>query len=401
MIKSFKFFLLVFFANTFFANAQNPPRIVIGFGPPNFFNQSTLYGGETVYFPCNENAKIFAQSYQGSSYGFEEIDYVTTPSGWNSVNYTNTSGGSFPPPWAYAYVTPFTGQQGTLTLKFKNSSTLISVNAKLGPPVSFSSTPGLYGANQSATYQVNVGNQIAYSDVTWQTTGGVRVNGSTSYTGGTSQTVSTTSFGGKLKVRSNNSCGGSGDWSNEIVVGTPYIASKTVNGSPAQSMNYVNGGAYLLLFTDNTATGADWNIDGGSGSISPYGVSCHAYPSPFMRLQATATNQFGSGESYMFYIQDNGYSGYRMASSNPVKNGDKIRVEFADAKYADDLVKGLTLYSEKEKVIWSLSKEEAKMGKFFKDKNFVEIDTGKLNKGVYYLHLQIADKKYIERLGIE
>lgn len=128
----------------------------MGFDPPSFFTQSTLYGGETGYLPCGDNTRIFAQSYQGSSYGFEEIDYVTTPSGWNS---------------------------------------------------------------------------------------------------------------------------------------------------------------------------------------------------------------------------------------------DKVRVEFPDAKYADDLVESVVLYSEKEKAIWSLSKEEAKTGKFFKDKNFVEIDTEKLNKGVYYLHIQIADKK--------
>lgn len=399
-MKVLKLFILVSLVNVLFASAQNPPRIVMGFDPPSFFTQSTLYGGETVYLPCGDNTRIFAQSYQGSSYGFEEIDFVTTPSGWNSTNYANSGGGSSYP-WVYAYVVPYTGQQGTLTLKFKNSSTQISVNAKLGPPVTFSSTPGLYGASQSDTYTVNVGSQIGYSTIGWETTGGLRVNSSTSAsTSGTSATISTTSFGGILKVRANNSCGGGGDWIN-MVVGTPYITDKIVNGSPSQSMNYVYGGAYLNLYTDNTATGADWTIDAGSGSISPYGTSCHAYPSPFMRLQATATNTYGSGESYMFYIQDNGYSGYRMASSNPTKSGDKVRIEFPDAKYADDLVESVALYSEKEKVIWSLSKEEAKTGKFFKDKNFVEIETGKLNKGVYYLHIQIADKKYVERLGIE
>lgn len=222
-----------------------------------------------------------------------------------------------------------------------------------------------------------------------------------SYTGtGTGATVSTGAYGGKLRVRANNTCEQAGDWT-EIVVGPPYITGKTVNGSPSQNMNYVNGGAYLLLFTDNTATGANWNIDGGSGSISPYGVSCHAYPSPFMRLQATATNQFGSGESYMYYIQDNGYSGYRMASSNPSKSGDKIQIEFPDAKYADDLVESLALYNEKEKTVWLLSKEGAKTSKQFKDNNSVEIDTRKLNSGIYYLHIQIASKKYIERLVIE
>lgn len=272
---------------------------------------------------------------------------------------------------------------------------------KTSSEVEFTSTPAL-GANQSNTYQVQANYlSTTFSSFTWEATGGAQVNGSSSYSGtSTSATISTGAYGGKLRVRANNTCGQAGDWT-EIIVGPPYIAGKTVNGSPAQNMNYVNGGAYLLLFTDNTATGANWNIDGGSGSISPNGVSCQAYPSSFMRLQATATNQFGSGESYMFYLQDNSYSGYRMASSNPTKKGDKIRVEFADAQYADDLLEGLRLYNEKGKAIWSLSKAEAKTGKFFKDKNFVEIDTEKQNRGVYYLHLQIADKKYIERLGIE
>lgn len=354
------------------------------------------YDNDIVYISCSSGETYFGQ---GNGYSFIPIASTIVPNSWNNPLYSPTT-----QPYYYTYLKPNGGQSGDVIINFAFGIPSVTLRAKVAPPVSFFSTPGLYGSNQSATYQVDVGTQIPYSTISWQTTGGLRVNGNTSYTGGTSTTVSTTSFGGKLKVRSNNSCGGNGDWTSEIVVGIPYISSVLVNGSSPQYPNYVNSSAVMNVWTDNTASACSWTVEGGFGTIypdiySPY--NCEAYPNGFMRVQAQTSNQFGNGEAFMFYIQQDGYSGYRMASSNPTKSNDNIRIEFTEAKYADDLVEELALYSEKEKLVWSLSKEGVKSSKCFKDKSFVEIDTRKLSKGVYYLHLQIGGKKYSERLSIE
>ncbi|MCU0341534.1 MAG: hypothetical protein MUE30_16785, partial [Spirosomaceae bacterium] len=138
--------------------------------------------------------------------------------------------------------------------------------------------------------------------------------------------------------------------------------------------------------------------EGGSGNISPNGFTCSVSTSGFLRVRAHTSNQCVNGEAYVFYLLNG--SGYRMASPNPTK-GDKVKVEFVDKQLADDLLNSMVLYNEKEKVMWSFDKASAKTNKHFKDKDFVEIETKDLSKGLYYLHLQIGEKKYIERLGVE
>ena len=61
----------------------------------------------------------------------------------------------------------------------------------------------------------------------------------------------------------------------------------------------------------------------------------------------------------------------------------------------------MTLFSEKEKQVYKFDKEEAKTGKYFKDKEDVEISTKGLEKGLYYLHISLGGKKYTERLVVE
>jgi hypothetical protein len=88
-----------------------------------------------------------------------------------------------------------------------------------------------------------------------------------------------------------------------------------------------------------------------------------------------------------------------MASPNPTKAGTAIRVEFDDKKAAEATVETVVLYNEKQKMIWSLDKVEAK--NYFKQKDYLDIDTKGMASGTYYLNLQIAGKKSVERLIIE
>ena len=128
------------------------------------------------------------------------------------------------------------------------------------------------------------------------------------------------------------------------VVGPPFINYTTVNGANGSTATVSSYGT-LAIETGGTATGANWAITNGSGTISPFGTSCFAYPSNFLRITGTPTNANGAGPSAFFYILKSGYSGYRMAYPNPTK--DKLTIEFESAEFAQDLLKGVTLVNEK------------------------------------------------------
>jgi hypothetical protein len=271
-----KLFVYLFsVATTLFFNdaySQNPSRVS--------FNGTFYYDNDVVYIPCNQTVLNFsASSWNGQNYGNTYISLSDVdephPAGWSGppatlkglpqLTLSANSNGGILKLWVIVI-----GGPDVITLNVKRSSSL-----------SFTSTPALY-ANQSATYQVGVNNLFSsLSSMTWETTGGLRVNGNMSATishngsGSQSATISTNQFGGNLRVRSNNTCGQSGDWIS-MVVGLPYISSKTVNGSAAQSTNYTGSSPTLNVYTDNTANNCTWSIVSGSGFLSSNGFTCGA-----------------------------------------------------------------------------------------------------------------------------
>ncbi len=390
-MKALSIFTICFFIGLKSLFGQNAPSVQMSTTQNNNTTYSWYYNGDNIYVPCNSNVELKPFVYSNNSLVNAILDNIIVPNGW-LFTYTN----QFPPIYS-AIVTASSGQQGQMQF-FSNSpnqSTSITLNAKVAPPTTFAATPNLY-ANQSATFQVNVGNQLPYSSLLWETTNGLRVNGGMSFSGGTSATISTTGFGGRVRVRAVNSCGGYGDQI-DMAVGPPYISSKTVNGSAAQSTNYTGSSPTLNVYTENTANNCTWSIVSGSGFLSSNGFTCGAniYGS-FLQVKAQTTNAFGNGESYTFYLIK---SSYRMASPNPVKSGTAIRVEFDDKKAAEATVEGVVLYNEKQKAVWSLDKTEAQ--NHFKEKDYLDIETKGMVSGTYYLNLQIAGKKQVERLIIE
>ena len=312
MKKSFKISLFILLLCWFQSMSQSA-RV--------YFYDSYYTDGNTVYVPCNlTSLNVTSQVFMNNSWsGVYLSQNGSIPSGWSTLDYSY---------YGYSPL-PVSIDQNGGTIRFEIFSVgggyFITLNVKRVSALSFSTVPNL-GNNQSGTASVSVNNLgLSYNNTYWETTGGLRVNGNMSATIGgdpASATMSTTNFGGKLRVRANNNCGQSGDWI-ETVIGTPYILSKTVNGSPAQSANYVGSSAVLNVLTDGTANNCTWSIDGGSGSISPSGLSCNIYISgSFLRVRTQPTNQYGSGESYVFYLLNG--SGYRMASSNPTKSGSPI-----------------------------------------------------------------------------
>ena len=89
-----------------------------------------------------------------------------------------------------------------------------------------------------------------------------------------------------------------------------------------------------------------------------------------------------------------------MASANPTKDG-KIIVEFEHKELAENFLSSILMYSESQKIVATFDGNEAKNQNYFKSKNQVEFDVTKFEKGTYFLHINIADKKYIERLIID
>ena len=291
-----------------------------------------------AYYNDNETAYIGCVS----SFGVTVEGIVN--GAWRQLYLDNYGDNAFPSGWSYSFqptnnynktsvslTSGLPSSGGVLRLAWTLvSAGTISVNIQTIPQLNFTSTPAIYGSYQSAGYSVYAATS---GNVNWTGYGGVRINGSGNYCCGQSATVSTQQYGGLLEVTASNGCGTSPAIAS--VVGTPFIQNTTVNGSNGSSAT-VSWVATLSLDTRGTATGANWNVTNGSGSISPNGTSCNAYPSNFLRVVGTATNQYGSGQDWTFYIWKDGYSGYRMAYPNPAK--DQLTLEFDDAIIASGIV---------------------------------------------------------------
>jgi hypothetical protein len=261
------------------------------------------------------------------------------------------------------------------------------------PQIYFTSAPSITSSNSSNTYSVYAATS---GNVNWTAYGGVQINGSGSYCCGQSATISTQNYGGLIEVTASNSCGTSPVVSS--VIYTPFVQNTTINGSNGSSatVSYV---ATLSLDTRGTATGGNWVVTNGTGSISPYGTSCNAYPNNFLRVVGTPTNQYGSGQDWTFYIFKDGYSPYRMAYPNPAS--DQVTLEFEDAQMAEELLTTVTLLDDKGKYWKKFDGKEAKNKDYFKHSKGITFDVKDVAKGTYFIQIKLANNVYKERLIIE
>lgn len=367
--------------------AQQPVRLV-------FFNGS-YDDGAAVNFPCGAtlNFVSYLETFNAATGQYQQGGFI------NGVN-------SVPPNWSYTrdrntgQVTFQTapGGDGRIELSFAyslgGSAQTFTLYVKTAPRVSYTVAPALYGSNQSGNYEVDV--QGGYTSLSWMSLGGLLVNGSNNYSGGTTATVSTQDFGGSLMVSATNECG-TGQ-TESLVVGPPYISSRLVNGNPAQSSNTVANDALLIVATNGTGSSCSWTNAGGSGNFYPNGFSCNAYPTNFLRVRAQVSNQYGTGESYTFFLFKQGYNGYRMAYPNPAK--ENVTVDFDYPEIAQDLLRRLDLVDEKGTSVRRFDLDWAKSRNYFAQSKSVSLDVKELPKGTYYLHIQIGDKLNKERIVV-
>ncbi|GAA4459163.1 hypothetical protein GCM10023189_32420 [Nibrella saemangeumensis] len=356
------------------------------------------YGnGDYVYLPCqsfNFDAEVVLynnanQQYE-TYYPYLRIDSFTN-------NTTNMFLSTMQVPgYVGVYKVRCTvnpGVGGDITFKYNDIHVgtgyqYITLHVRFGPEVDFSSIPQLYGSNQTGSASVNVmGN---YDNIIWQSTGALKINGSNYISGvSTSVNLSTQAWGGLLTVRaSSNQCGSGRE--KTIVIGPPYLTTKQVNYSSPQYPNYINSSAFLQVASDYTATSYNWMIDGGSGNISPNFNSCNAYTNNFMRVRVDASNQYGTGESFTFYLQNSEYLGYSMAYPNPTD--DQLNIDFDYNEIGEDLLQSLIIYDDKGIPIKAFNIDEAKRNKYFKSSKLVTFDLKDVKKGTYFLHVQIGHK---------
>lgn len=341
-------------------------------------------GGIAVFNPANNTYSI----YPGTNNKLEQPQnwniYASTPSGSLAFYVNSGSGGKI----RYQYT--YNNEHGQSKFGY------LTLNIVQAPTPIFSSVPNL-GSNQNGTAVVDVPNND-YNNILWRTTGGLTVNGSSTYNSvTTSAPVATSGFGGKLFAKVSNNCGVSAE--DYAVIGTPYISGKWVNNSPSQNFNYVPSYVNLSISTDNTAASATWTIDGGNGSINPSGFSCVAQINQFMRVFVVTSNGSGNGETYMFYLMDENYNGYQFRSSNPTN--DEIVVDFEYKEIVNDMLESIVLYNEKGNVMINMLVNDEHIKKEINSSRKFVLNVKPYPQGVYYLHIKIGDRVNKHRFVIK
>ncbi len=181
-------------------------------------------------------------------------------------------------------------------------------------------------------------------------------------------------------------------------VGAPTLSNPTVNGSSSQSLNFINGSAQLAASIQGTSSGVTWQIDGGTGYIQPNSFACYVSTSNFVRVRVSTNNRCGQGQSYTYYLQNSEYPGY-WVYPNPAKS--VVKVEFDEAKYAEDLVQGIIIFDDKGGAVKTFNVESAKTNRYFESKNYVEFDVSKLKRGEYYVQVNIGGYLKAAHLNLE
>ncbi|WP_461095430.1 hypothetical protein, partial [Spirosoma gilvum] len=268
------------------------------------------------------------------------------------------------------------------------------------PTPTFTSTSSLCSTGNSATFSVS----DAYSfqstkplDLVWQTTGGVTVNGGTTYTTSSATTSSVTiqynSFG-SVSVR--GVIPGCSNLQGDAVTywfGTPGSSDITFSATGGGD----NGSSFCVGNTRNYQSNPElpasqysysWSIPSGSSNVSYFysyyvNATVTAGSAGGFVLQMSVTNTACSttgGTSRTFFISSCG--GFRMAP-NPAR--DKVTAIFdkdADAEHLPDVIQ---LSTEQDGVVKEISVKGHYTDREVADGLNIDIDVHNLPRGTYYI----------------
>ncbi|MFN8353522.1 MAG: hypothetical protein U0Y10_03675 [Spirosomataceae bacterium] len=384
------------------------PGLVIGQQKVIKVNGQTYADGSTAYISCLEGqtSSQAGDVSNGTFYPGYVFYWASAPSNWSLQSY---GANVFNNP---RYDTP-NGGQGTLSAVYNSvansSERQVTIYIKTIPPdPSFSASPSLCSAGQQGTYSVAAPNVPFAYQVEWQTTGGVLVNGSSSYIGSAPSALSVTlthNSSGKVRVRFVNSCSGTTSWV-EKVVGKPII-TPTVNGNPWTTTPYyvnVNANNFLSTNAEGYTQAVYWNTP------SPSSVSYGPYAAPYylgcntiaptgvtgFSIKADVTN--GCGTSSFTFVLSKPWNGYRVAQ-NPATSQFTVLVESTDNDYA--LPDELSLLDEKGTVLRKVTLKTLKTTDSFVAEKSIKFDVSSLPRGTYYLHGTKGDATDKRRVILE
>lgn len=292
-------------------------------------------------------------------------------------------------------------QNGYIDVGYVNGSGTIRVYINQKPPApTFTATSSLCSPGNSATFSVSDSYSFQGTkplNLVWQTTGGVTVNGGTTYTTNNATTSSVTvqynSFG-SVSVR--GVIPGCGNLQGDAVTywfGTPGGSDITFVRSGGPDVTALcSGNYYNFVSTPQLPLSQysySWSIPQGSSNVNYFYSSGHnanigAGPAGggFI-LQMSVTNSSCNttgGSSRTFYI--NSCGSFR-ATPNPAT--DKMTVVFdkdTDSQYVPDV---LRLYSEKNQSVKEVKVKGQYSDQAVKDGLNIEIDVRNFPRGTYYL----------------
>ena len=342
---------------------------------------TTVTHASTVNVPCSISTLTLSVPTPTTDSQTGVVYSWFLPSGWSGSSSTSTMSAQ----------TGIAGQitvearrgDGTFIQTFFIFITRPTVDVPSIVTVDGSSVSKAICSGQSKTFTganlVNITNRF------WTTSGGIYINGPTSapnvMIGGTSQ--------GALTLTVTNACQISQSKTVTIYAGTPTIETATVNGDPQSVPNYIYNPALLNIWTDESGVTDSWAIINGTGSLyfnGQYSVSAYAYP--FIRVQATFSNQCGTGGSTIFYLHDISGGYYRMASPNPADNSVSAEVLVMNA------LKKVTLVSDSRSgIVRTFNPSNATNANTHRNNNTFSFDVAQLPRGKYYLNFTFEGNK--------
>jgi hypothetical protein len=367
-----KLFTLVIFLTTLsFQNvsAVAPPRVNI--------DGMWYTNGQTAYIECNKasvNVYIDLILY-GSDY--LNIRVTTTP----NLTVSNTASDIM----KTLHLDP-DSQNGYIDVGYENNSGDIRVYIQQKPP-----TPTItVGSNICAGNSASITATSNYSfqssqpiNLVWQTTGGVTVNGSSSYIQtGISSTVTVANISnGTYSVKAVvSNCDNLESTAMNVRLGPPVITNP----------NYwlFDPGSNMWQFSQTSAgPGVTYSfyVSSGSAILNPQNQDCYISTTGGATVCVSGTNSCGTGTPYCFYIPP---AGGFLKTVYPNPATDVLSFEFRGDGSSNTVSYELILFSEKSmKAVKRMSSDEILASESFKASQKLEMNVGYLPRGVYYIHI--------------
>lgn len=277
-------------------------------------------------------------------------------------------------------------RNGSIDVGYENNTGNIRIYIRQRPPDPTITVESNICAGNSAsiTATSNYNFQSTHPiNLVWQTTGGVTVNGSSSYTQtGVSSTVTIANISnGTYSVKAVvPSCGNLESTAINSTLGTPIINNPNFwlfdPNSNMWQFSQTSGGSGVTY---------SFYVSSGSAMLNQLNQDCFITTSEGATVCVSGTNSCGTGTPYCFYIPP--ASGFLKAIyPNPAT--DVLSLEFKGDGISNTTQYELILFSEKSmNEVKRLSSNEILANKSFLMNQKLEMDVRNLPRGVYILHI--------------